>query len=412
MSFAGSGGGTSSPLTASPSSLAFGAATVGSTSTAQTVTVANPGSSAAAATSVSVSGPFSQTNNCGTSIAAGASCAVNVTFTPTASGTRSGTLSIASNAPNSPISIALSGSGASTSTGEGPYGGTAAAVPGTVQAANYDTGGQGVAYNVSSINGSANSYRSDGVDLEACSDTGGGYDIGWATGGQWFKYTVNVASAGTYAVSLRLASLNGVTDGLHLANSSGTNLSGSVNVPSTGGWQAWTTVTTSVTLPAGVQTLTVYQDNPGWNIHNLAFASSNTNTNLALNQPASASGYTQTYTPGNAVDGNTGTYWESTDNALPQWLQVDLGASKSISKIVLDLPSTWGARTQTLSVLGSTDGSTFTTLVASAGYTFDPTTGDTVTISFPSTSTRYVRLNITGNTAWPAGQISEFQIFQ
>ncbi|HEY3868137.1 MAG TPA: hypothetical protein VGM10_07290, partial [Actinocrinis sp.] len=46
-----------------------------------------------------------------------------------------------------------------------PFGGTAAAVPGTVQAANYDTGGQGVAYNVTSTNGSANSYRSDGVDL-------------------------------------------------------------------------------------------------------------------------------------------------------------------------------------------------------------------------------------------------------
>src|ERR1700746_3498435 len=46
---------------------------------------------------------------------------------------------------------------------EGPYGGTPAAVPGTVQAANYDTGGQGVAYNVTSANGSANSYRSDGA---------------------------------------------------------------------------------------------------------------------------------------------------------------------------------------------------------------------------------------------------------
>src|SRR5579875_2046668 len=73
-----------------------------------------------------------------------------------------------------------------------PYGGTPAAVPGTVQAANYDTGGQGVAYNVTSTNGSANSYRPDGVDLETTSDTtgttgtGAGYDLGWTTGGQWF----------------------------------------------------------------------------------------------------------------------------------------------------------------------------------------------------------------------------------
>jgi hypothetical protein len=157
--------------------------------------------------------------------------------------------------------------------GEGPYGGTPAAVPGTVQAANYDTGGKGVAYNVGTVNGSANSYRSDGVDLETTTDTGGGYDIGWTAAGQWFNYTVNVATAGTYTVSLRLAAPTAVTDALHISNGSGTNLSGNVNAPATGGYQAWTTVTASVTLPAGVQTLTVHQDNAGWNIHYLTFAS-------------------------------------------------------------------------------------------------------------------------------------------
>src|ERR1700726_1304121 len=89
---------------------------------------------------------------------------------------------------------------------EGPCSGTPAPVPGTVQAENYDTGGQGVAYNVTSINGTGNSYRSDGVDLEACTDTGCGDDIGWTATGQWFKYTVNAATAGTYTVSIRLAS--------------------------------------------------------------------------------------------------------------------------------------------------------------------------------------------------------------
>ena len=145
-----------------------------------------------------------------------------------------------------------------------------------MQAANYDTGGQGVAYNVTSTNGTANSYRSDGVDLEACTDTGCGDDIGWTAAGQWFKYTVNVATAGTYTVSLRLASPSAVTDGLHIASSSGANLSGNINVPATGGWQTWTTVTATVTLPAGQQTLTIDQDNGGWNIHQLTFASSTT----------------------------------------------------------------------------------------------------------------------------------------
>ena len=138
-----------------------------------------------------------------------------------------------------------------------PYGGTPAAVPGTVQAANYDTGGQGVAYNVTSVNGSADSYRSDGVDLEDTADTqdtsaaGGAYDMGWTTAGQWFNYTVDVPTAGTYSVGLRLSSPYGITDGLHIANAAGTNLTGPIAVPDTGGYQDWTTVTASVTLPAG-----------------------------------------------------------------------------------------------------------------------------------------------------------------
>src|SRR5260221_627247 len=135
--------------------------------------------------------------------------------------------------------------------------------------------------------------------------------------------------------------------------------------------------------------------------------------NLALNKPASASSTNQGYVPSNAVDGNTGTYWESASNAFPQWLQVDLGSSQSVSRLVLNLPpsSAWGARTQTLSVSGSTDGSTFTTIVGSAGYTFDPNSGNTVTVTFSARSARYVRLTFTGNTGWPAGQLSELQVY-
>ena len=177
------------------------------------------------------------------------------------------------------LSFASSGGGAPPS-GDQPFGGTPAAVPGTAYAANYDTGGQGVAYNVTSANGSANSYRSDGVDLEATSDSsptgagGNGYDIGWTATGQWFNYTVNVATAGTYALSLRLAAPTAVTNALQINNSAGTDLSGVITAPATGGWQTWTTVTASITLPAGVQTLRVYQDSPGWNLHYLTFATS------------------------------------------------------------------------------------------------------------------------------------------
>jgi hypothetical protein len=64
----------------------------------------------------------------------------------------------------------------SASSGEGPYGGVAAAIPGTVMAENYDTGGQGVGYNVTSVNGTDNGYRPDGVDLETASAPATGND--------------------------------------------------------------------------------------------------------------------------------------------------------------------------------------------------------------------------------------------
>ena len=157
--------------------------------------------------------------------------------------------------------------------------------------------------------------------------------------------------------------------------------------------------------------------NTGWNAAQLSefeiYGSSNAPTNLALGKTMSDSGHSQNYVASNANDGDPNTYWESTDNALPQWLQVDLGASVAVDQVVLKLPpsTSWAGRTQTLAVQGSTDGSSFSNLAASAGYSFDPATGNTVTINFSQATTRYVRLNITANTGWPAGQISEFEVY-
>ncbi|GAA2541355.1 glycosyl hydrolase family 28-related protein [Winogradskya consettensis] len=135
--------------------------------------------------------------------------------------------------------------------------------------------------------------------------------------------------------------------------------------------------------------------------------------NLALNRPATATGQADVYGPGNAVDGNANTYWESPNNAFPQSLTVDLGQNRQVSRIVLKLPpaTAWATRTQTLSVLGSTDGSSYSTVKASAGYTFNPATGNTATVSFTATNQRYLRLTFTGNTGWPAGQVSEFEVY-
>ncbi|WP_327033285.1 discoidin domain-containing protein [Micromonospora ureilytica] len=132
-----------------------------------------------------------------------------------------------------------------------------------------------------------------------------------------------------------------------------------------------------------------------------------------LSATMTASSYNQNYVAGNANDGNASTYWESANNAFPQWIQADLGATVSVDRVVLKLPpaSDWQTRTQTLSVLGSTNGSSFTTLKASAGYTFNPSSGNTATVSFTAASTRYVRVQVTGNTGWPAAQLSEVEVY-
>jgi alpha-L-fucosidase 2 len=220
---------------------------------------------------------------------------------------------------------------------EGPFGGTPAPIPGTVQAENYDTGGQGLGYNVTSINGTDNGYRSDGVDLEACSDTGGGVDLGWESPGQWFRYTVNVATAGTYTVSFRVAAPNAVTDAFHLSNSSGTNLSGNINVPATGGYQTWATVTASVTLPAGQQVLTLNQDTGGgaWNINYMGFASSGSNT---LQPTQNATVRSGTYANTNYNGATTiRVKNDPPDNTRNVYLTFDTSSMPSVSSAVINL---------------------------------------------------------------------------
>jgi Carboxypeptidase regulatory-like domain/Bacterial Ig domain/Calcineurin-like phosphoesterase len=99
----------------SPSSITFsGSTSVGTTSAPQTATL-TAGNSTLTITNIATAGDFKQTNNCGTSLAAGSSCQINVSFAPTASGTRSGSLSVSDSAASSPQVINLTGTGVTTS---------------------------------------------------------------------------------------------------------------------------------------------------------------------------------------------------------------------------------------------------------------------------------------------------------
>ena len=291
---------------------------------------------------------------------------------------------------------------------EGPYGGIAAAVPGTVHASNYDTGGQGTAYNVTSTNGTANTYRSDGVDLEATTDTGGGDDLGWTAAGQWFKYTVNVATAGTYTVGLRLAAPTAVADALHIDNSAGTNLSGNIAVPATGGYQTWTTVNATVVLPAGTQTLTIDQDAAGWNINYLTFTSGGSSpdytqsaTQLSATQaqltftPTTAAAYVDVHYLVNGAGQqnfrmtNNGGTWTQTVSGLTTGTVLEYWFTYEKNGPQYDTPHF------TYTQGGSSGGTAVTPTFSPGGGSF--TTAQSVTIS-DSTSGASIRYTLDGTT--------------
>ncbi|NGN67793.1 Secreted glycosyl hydrolase [Streptomyces sp. A7024] len=132
---------------------------------------------------------------------------------------------------------------------------------------------------------------------------------------------------------------------------------------------------------------------------------------LAAGRTATASSAKADFGAARVTDGNQGTYWESSGSDLPQWVQVDLGESKRVDEVELRLPAGWEERKQTLSVQGSADGTGFHALASSTAHTFSPANANTVKVGFAAAQTRFVRINITANTGWSAGQLAELKVF-
>ncbi len=137
-----------------------------------------------------------------------------------------------------------------------PPASSAQAIPGTIQAESYSA--------------------MSGVETQRTTDAGGGLNVGWIDVGDYMDYSVNVATAGQYTASFRVASpVTGSS--LQLTTPAGVNLA-TVNIPQTGDWQAWQTMTASVTLPAGVQTIRVKSAGATWNFNWMQFAKATTTT--------------------------------------------------------------------------------------------------------------------------------------
>ena len=147
--------------------------------------------------------------------------------------------------------------------GQEPYGGTAASLPGTVEAERFDTGAEGVAYHDADAANAGGAFRNTGVDIEPTDDTGGGYNVGWTRPGEWLEYTVNVASAGYYTFDARVASSG--RGGTFHVEFDGLDKTGPLAVPDTGGWNNWVTLSprTGIFLNAGPQVMRISLDTAG-----------------------------------------------------------------------------------------------------------------------------------------------------
>jgi hypothetical protein len=115
-----------------------------------------------------------------------------------------------------------------------------------------------VAYRDTTSGNSGGKYRSTDVDIASTTDTGGGFNIGFTGQGEWLKYTVDVAAAGTYTLRLRYANV-GTGAKVHV-EVDGNDVTEPLALQDTGGWQVWRDLTTTITLPAGTHVVTLSFD--------------------------------------------------------------------------------------------------------------------------------------------------------
>lgn len=118
-------------------------------------------------------------------------------------------------------------------------------------------------------------YRGDDVDVEATSDAGGGHNVGWIESGEWLAYNnINFPTTGTYTIKLRVASGSGGGN-ISIDLNGGSTVLGSVNVPNTGGWQNWQTVSFEAFVNAGTHGVGMFASAGGFNLNHIEIVANN-----------------------------------------------------------------------------------------------------------------------------------------
>jgi PKD repeat protein len=142
----------------------------------------------------------------------------------------------------------------------------AVTLPITLQAEDYKVGGAGIGFADTTAGNLGGAYRTDAVDIQATTDTGGGYNVGWTAAGEWLAWDVNVPSTAVYTFTARVAA-PAAGSRFHL-EVDGVNVTGAVTVPKTNNYQTWKNVTTgNVTLTGGTHTLTFVEETSGFNLN-------------------------------------------------------------------------------------------------------------------------------------------------
>jgi chitinase len=159
------------------------------------------------------------------------------------------------------VSITVTASASSA-----PFSGTAISIPGKIEIENYNLGNNTIGYYDLTSTNLGGVYRTGRVDIEECVDAGGGYDVGWTDPAEWMEYSVNITASDKYDFQMRVATDN-ISGTFHI-EIDGVNVTGTITVPNTGGWQTWQTVTVSkVKLHQGVRKMRIVMEDGGFNFN-------------------------------------------------------------------------------------------------------------------------------------------------
>lgn len=157
---------------------------------------------------------------------------------------------------------AVSGVWTTAPVGQSPYGGSAAAAPGTIEAENFDEGGEGEAYHDLDAGNNGGEYRSGDVDVRSKSTASNGFVVFNAAAGEWLEYTINVTAAGTYDIGATSASR--LAGGTYHIEIDGVDVTGTLTAPATRSWWDFQYAGRSgVSLTAGPHVLRLVLDTKG-----------------------------------------------------------------------------------------------------------------------------------------------------